>query len=150
MGRNKFLFMCRACLIVLLLACVSPANAAETVDGPVEAQVLRVIDGDSFVAAAHVWPGHTVTINVRIRGMDAPEIRSRCEVERTAALKAREALAALLGSGPVRLTNVSGGKYYGRVLADVTTDEGSAVADTMIAQAHARLYAGGRRVAFCS
>jgi endonuclease YncB( thermonuclease family) len=131
----------------LLLA--SPALAAETIPGPVEARVLRVIDGDSFVAEAHVWPGHNVTVNVRIRGIDAPEIKSRCASEREAAETARATLEALIAGGTVAMTRIGGGKYYGRVLADVTAHDGRRVAEAMIAQSHARPYAGGKRIAFC-
>ena len=41
--------------------------------------------------------------------------------ERAAAERAREALASLFGSGPVAISNIASAKYYGRVLADVTT-----------------------------
>jgi micrococcal nuclease len=136
-------------LLILLLASGPVAYAAETIPGPVSARVLRVIDGDSFVAEAHVWPGHTVTVSVRIRGIDAPEMRSRCEAERGAAQSARAALAGIIGAGPVAITNIAGGKYYGRVVADVTTGDGLLVAGAMLSAAHARPYSGGRRVAYC-
>jgi endonuclease YncB( thermonuclease family) len=132
-----------------LIAFAACAHAAETIPGPVEARVLRVIDGDSFVAEAHVWPGHKVTVSVRIRGVDAPEIRSRCAAEREAAEGARAALEAMIAGRPVALTNIGGGKYYGRVLADVTAHDGRAVAAAMIAESLAKPYAGGRRIAFC-
>ena len=142
--------MCRfGLLLALAVACLHPAAASQTVAGPVEARVLRVIDGDSFVAEALVWPGHTVTVSVRIRGIDAPEMKSRCEAERLAARRSRAALEAMIGTGPVGMTNIGGGKYYGRVLADVTTPDGRAVAPAMIADNRARAYAGGKRAAFC-
>lgn len=138
-----------AVLPIALIPCAGPAMAAEIVAGPVEARVLRVIDGDSFIAEAHVWPGHTVTVSVRIRGIDAPELRSRCDAEREAARRARAALEEMLAAGPVDMTNIGGGKYYGRVIADVTAHDGRAVAHVLIAAAHARPYAGGRRSGFC-
>lgn len=142
--------MPRIALLLVLIVFALPAPAAEPpVPGPVEARVLRVIDGDSFVAEARVWPGHTVTVNVRIRGIDAPELRSRCKAEREAAATARAALEALLGGGAVGMTNIVGGKYYGRVVADVTAVDGGAVADAMLAAERARPYSGGRRAAFC-
>src|SRR5690348_13647193 len=59
---------------------------------PVE--VLRVIDGDTFEARVHLWPGLTATTRVRLRGIDAPELRARCAEERSRAEAAREALKA--------------------------------------------------------
>jgi endonuclease YncB( thermonuclease family) len=135
-------------LCLSLLVCT--ASASEMIPGPVEARVLRVIDGDSFVAEAHVWPGHIVTVSVRIRGIDAPEMRSRCEAERRAAIRSRDTLEVMIGAGPVAMTNIGGGKYYGRVLADITTPDGRAVAEAMIADNEARAYSGGKRAAFCA
>lgn len=136
-------------LAAILLFLPVPLQAAETIPGPVEARVLRVIDGDSFVAEAHVWPGHLITVNVRVRGIDAPELRSRCAGERIAAARSRNALAKMIGNGPVAMTNIGGGKFYGRVLADVTAPDGRPVAEAMAANKFAKPYAGGKRTPFC-
>jgi micrococcal nuclease len=134
----------------LPLASVSlPASAAKLFRGPVQATVLEVLDGDTFVAEALVWPGHTVTINVRIRGIDAPEMKARCWAERAAAEKARAALLSLFGSGAVAVSNISGAKYYGRVLADVSTADGQAVAPLLLGENLVRPYGGGRREPWC-
>ena len=136
-------------LVAIFLLLPQPALTAETIPGPVEARVLKVIDGDSFLAEARVWPGHLITVNVRIRGIDAPEIKSRCAAERAAAARSRDALQMMIGTGTVGMTNIGGGKYYGRVLADVTAPDGSAVAEAMTSNAFARPYAGGKRAAYC-
>src|SRR5688572_3738796 len=91
----------------------APTFAGEVLAGPVEAQVLRVIDGDTFVAEAHIWPGQTITVSVRIRGVDAPELRSRCGSEKIAAQRSRAALEALIGGAVLKISNISGDKYYG-------------------------------------
>ena len=87
---------------------------------------MRVLDGDTFVADAAVWPGQTVRVNVRIRGIDAPEMKARCDGERIAAVRARDELALLLGKALVAISNIAGAKYYGRVLADVANADGHA------------------------
>lgn len=133
--------------ILALAAAQAAAGQRAAIAGPVQVEVLRVIDGDTFLAEAHVWPGHDVTVRIRIRGVDAPEIRSRCRPEKAAALRAREALAHLLRSGHASISAISGGKYYGRVLADVRTSEGIDVGPYMIGAALARAYAGGPRSA---
>ncbi|WP_252912014.1 thermonuclease family protein [Aliihoeflea aestuarii] len=117
--------------------------------GPVPASVVRVIDGDTVEADAHVWPGHTVRVSVRLRGIDAPELRSRCEAERVLAQKARAHLSALLQSGSVRVRNVARDKFFGRVVADLETDAGEDVAPLLLAADLARPYAGGRRASWC-
>jgi micrococcal nuclease len=133
----------------LLALAPSPAAAAKPFRGPVEAIVLEVLDGDTFLAEAVVWPGHTVRVNVRIRGIDAPEMKARCDAERAAAEKARDALASLFGEQPVAISNISGAKYYGRVLADVTTAGGQGVASILLSEKLVRAYGGGRRGAWC-
>jgi endonuclease YncB( thermonuclease family) len=137
-------------LAAAILVCAAFAAAAEIVSGPVEARVVRVIDGDTFVAEARIWPGQSVRVSVRIRGIDAPEMRSRCAAEKRAAARARGALATLLGDGLVLLSNIGGGKYYGRVLADVAVVDGRDVAPALIADAVARAYDGGRRLPICA
>ena len=137
-------------LAPLLAALASlPASAAKLFRGPVEAVVVEVLDGDTFLAEALVWPGHTVRVNVRIRGIDAPEMKARCDGERAAAERAREALALLFGSGPVAISNIASAKYYGRVLADVTTADGRVVAPALLGERLVRPYGGGRREPWC-
>ena len=131
-----------------VLECAGVAHARDEISGPVAATVVRVIDGDTFVAEAHVWPGETVRVSVRIRGIDAPELHSRCGEERVAAAVARDALAALLEGQAVTISNVGGGKYYGRVLADVETSAGG-VAPAMLSRDLVRRYSGGRRQPYC-
>lgn len=125
------------------------ASAAKLFRGPVEARVLEVLDGDTFLAEAIVWPGHAVRVNVRIRGIDAPEMKARCAAERLVAEKARDALAVLFHQGEVAISNISGAKYYGRVLADVTTADGRAVAPLLLGEKLVRPYDGGRRAPWC-
>ena len=36
------------------------------------AEVVRIIDGDTFQARVQVWPGLSVDTKVRLRGIDAP------------------------------------------------------------------------------
>ena len=142
----KFRFAIIAICVVVAL----PAFAgSRSFHGPVKARVLDILDGDTFLADALVWPGHVVRINVRIRGIDAPEMKARCAAEHDAAQKARDALVDLLSDGAVALSNISGAKYYGRVLADVETSGGQSVAPIMLGEGLVRPYDGGRRAPWC-
>lgn len=131
-----------------LIAGLGEAKRRVNFEGPVKATVLSVLDGDTFLAEAHVWPGQVIEVNIRVRGIDAPEMKSRCAAEHAAALKAREALAELIGVS-VRISNIGSAKYYGRVLADVETEGGEFVASQMLEQALVRPYKGGRRAGWC-
>lgn len=137
-----------ATVAAILLAAVT-AGAAERIEGPLSADVVRVIDGDTLLVRAKVWLGTEVTVSVRIRGIDAPEKRSACTEERRAADRAAIGLAATIGDAPVTLTAVAGDKYAGRVLADVATASGTSVAGALLGAGLARTYAGGSRAPWC-
>jgi endonuclease YncB( thermonuclease family) len=113
------------------------------------AELLRVLDGDTFEARVHVWPGIDITTKVRLRGIDAPELRARCPEERAKAEAAREALRAMLAEGDIAVMRVGLDKYGGRVLADTATRMTPDVSATMLAKGHARAYGGGRRETWC-
>ena len=76
-------------------------------------------------------------------------MKSRCADEHDAALEARAALTELLREGSVSISNISGAKYYGRVLADVVTTGGIDVAPALLSDALIRPYKGGRRIGWC-
>lgn len=138
-------------VVLAMLAAPLPAMAKRRNDfaGPVSARVLKVLDGDTLLAEAEIWPGQTLRVNIRIRGIDAPEMKSRCKAEREAALRARAALSDLVAGGAISLSNIGGAKYYGRVLADVDTEAGEAVATVMLDRGLARPYDGGKRQGWC-
>ncbi len=96
-------------------AVAAPASAR---GGVHPADVLRVIDGDTFEARVHVWPGLDITTKIRLRGIDAPELKARCPAERAMAEAARDALAGMLAEGEVGISAVTPDKYGGRVVAD--------------------------------
>jgi endonuclease YncB( thermonuclease family) len=112
-------------------------------------EVLRVVDGDTFEARVHVWPGLDVTTKVRLRGIDAPEFKARCAEEGAKAEAARAALVALLAGADVTVTRVSLDKYGGRVLADAGAGAGPDVASALLASGAVRPYDGGRRQSWC-
>ena len=83
--------------------------------------VIRTIDGDTFEARVHLWPGLDLTTRVRLRGIDAPELKASCPQELQMAEAASDALRGLLGEGEVTIFNIGPDKYNGRVVADVAT-----------------------------
>jgi micrococcal nuclease len=139
-------------VLVTALLCnpVGSTGAADSqwrsVAGPVSARIVRIIDGDTLEVEAHPWPGQSVRVSVRLRGIDTPERRSQCADQRAAARLARNELERLVRDFPtVELINVSGGKYYGRVLADMKAGTRD-VAAAMLASGLARPYNGGKRI----
>jgi endonuclease YncB( thermonuclease family) len=96
-----------------------------------------------------VWLGQHIETLVRIRGIDTPERSGACPGEGEAALAATAALSRLIGSGPVVLSRIAGDKYFGRVLADVTSGDGVSLGQAMLHSGLARLYDGKTRRSWC-
>lgn len=145
-------------------ASIEPALAAASararqIDAPIAkrldtglvypAEVLRIIDGDTFEARVRVWPGLDVDTKVRLRGIDAAELHARCADELAKAQAARGALQSLLAAGGVTVSRVGVDKYGGRVDASIATRDTADVSAAMLSHGFARAYDGGRRGSWC-
>jgi endonuclease YncB( thermonuclease family) len=139
--------------LIVAAACMcatqTGAKAADRLPGPVPAEVVRVIDGDTLTVRARIWLGQDITVNARIRGIDAPELHGKCQHEKDLAEAARQRLAAAAGSGAVSLSRIENDKYAGRVLADVATADGADLGRAMLASGLVRPYDGGSREPWC-
>ena len=106
---------------------------------PPPTQFCRAVDGDTI---------HCGEQRVRLAGLDAPELRGRCEEERQRAQAATERLRGLLEEG-VTLEQ-TGQDRFGRILAVVRDRQGEDVADVLIREGLARAYHGrGQREGWC-
>lgn len=113
------------------------------------AEVVRIIDGDTFVARMRTRPGAEVETRVRLRSIDAAELHARCSKELRLALAARAALQRLLAEGSVTLSHVGPDKYPGRIDANVATRNNADVSAAMLNGGWARAYDGRRRGTWC-
>jgi endonuclease YncB( thermonuclease family) len=113
------------------------------------AEVVRVIDGDTFEARVRVWPGLDVSTKVRLRNIDAPELHARCADELVKAQASRAALETMLAVGGVTVSRVGIDKYGGRVDALVATRDTADVSAALLSGGWARGYDGGRRGSWC-
>ncbi len=144
----------RPIAFLILVSTVLPGGVAhaqtvhETINGPVTAEIIRVVDGDTILVEAMPWPQQTIEVYVRLRGIDAPELHSKCSNVRAAAERALEALAQIMpATGEIELTKISGDKYFGRILADVTTKDGRNPAQDLLQEGYVASYDGGRKPA---
>lgn len=113
------------------------------------AEVIRIIDGDTFEARVRVWPGLDVDTKIRLRGVDAAELHARCDSELAQAQAARVALVRILGEGGVTISRVGIDKYGGRVDATIATRTTADVSAALLTAGFARAYDGGRRGSWC-
>lgn len=95
----------------------------------VSASIVRVVDGDTFVARAFIWPGHEVTVHVRVLGVDTPEPTGATKVQGE---QARAFTDNWLGQGDVILVGCKLDSF-GRFLGTVTRDGKSLAADLISA-----------------
>ena len=123
--KSRYLFIC--ILILSMIPMVATAtdlnvrSRSMVFEGPYQAEVQQVIDGDTIVARVAVWPGLMAEYSVRVRGIDAPEIRRPdCEAELEWGLRAKEQIERLYPVGSsIRLRDVQFDVWSGRVVADV-------------------------------
>lgn len=135
----------RAALILALWALCAPAQAMQC--GPYLARYLQNYDGDTVTLQILIWPDLRKLENVRLRGVDAPEIRGGCEREKRKAREAREFVRNTL-NGKALTVVVHGFDKYGRALGDVRVGDLN-IAQALIDNDLARSYDGGPRLSWC-
>lgn len=65
-------------LSIVRFWCVATVVAnAQTIDGPAEAVLERVIDGDTIKMRVAVWTDQELVVSVRIAGIDARKVFRR-------------------------------------------------------------------------
>lgn len=137
----------------VLLALVIPwsLQAKDMTYGDVPvAAVTSIYDADTFRVTITGWPAIIgERVPVRVLGVDAPEIRGKCQAEKVAARKAKQfTVAALRGGKSIVLHDIQRGKYF-RILARVSID-GKDLARQLIDAGLARAYDGGTRQGWCA
>lgn len=154
-GGSRSAWLMVAVLLSLLFAPGAlGARMDKRLQGPVQAVVERVVDGDTLAVRARIWLGQEIRVNVRIARIDTPELSSRCPRERALAGQARELVHTILFAGApsepvVWLRDIDQDKYGGRVLARVTSGTGGDIAEALVAAGLAQSYSGGKRTDWC-
>ena len=116
----------------------------------VPARVGHILDGDTFSAAVSLDADTTVSVRVRLRNVDTPEMNGDCEYERARAIAARDRLSEIIPVGSmVELSNVKDDKYLGRIDANVKNANGADVGEILIREKFGRKYNGGKRKPWC-
>lgn len=125
--------MYKAILIIFLFwVFPKPASTAERIQGPVTAEVLRVVDGDTIAVSALIWPGQRIEIKVRLADINAPEMfRPSCSQEKETAKLATLFVSQRIGE-QVGLRNIRLGKYAGRVVANIVTSSGEDLGELLL------------------
>lgn len=87
--------------------------------------VIKVYDGDTITVATLLPSDVTKTVynlQVRLNGIDCPEIKSKDSDEKECAIIARDKLSGLIFNKHVTFKNI-GHEKYGRILADIYVND---------------------------
>ena len=144
-----------AVMVIAILGTASgPVLGSFLVDG---ARFQPLVEENSGCRVTSVTDGDTVRMRcpgraeerVRLTGFDTPELFSPgCRAEHRAAIQAKTALQDRIRAADTLDITRRGTDRYGRTLAELRLD-GQSVARLMIADGHARAYAGGTRASWC-
>jgi endonuclease YncB( thermonuclease family) len=134
-------------LITLLLS--FNLQAAPQYGTVIVSKVINVYDGDTFrVNIDSLPPIVGKNIAIRVKGVDTPEIRGKCQYEKSLALKARDFVRVKLSNAKeIKLTNLQRGKYF-RVVASVLVD-GVSLGQELLDNKLAYEYSGGKKLSWC-
>jgi len=138
-----------ATLLMTTQFMTSATARPKPLEGPIPAFVERVVDGDTLLVRARIWLGQELRVMVRVAGIDAPEMRARCDKERRLAHSARYFVKRLVGQRKITLSDIRQGKYAGRVIATVTDNNGSSLSAQLLDANLVRPYKRGRRKSWC-
>lgn len=116
----------------------------------VPATIGYIIDGDTFSAQVLLKEDIKISVRVRIRNIDTPEIHGDCDSEIALANKAKDRLSELLPiNSVVDLSEIKDDKYLGRIDANVKTKNNQDVGNILVSEKLARVYNGGKRKTWC-
>lgn len=141
-------------LLLVLLAVPMLALAQKTPKGVTyDAQIVRIIDGDTVVIAAPFLPAPLKPeLAVRVFGVDTPEKghRAQCPAEDVKGKQATEFTKNAINNSTQRqVTLYSWDKFGGRVLGDIILN-GQSLRTGLIQNGFAREYYGDAKQSWCN
>ncbi|MFK5949704.1 MAG: thermonuclease family protein [Methylococcales bacterium] len=142
--------MLRILLILIIPLSAFAGIKDKTYGSVIVAEVTSIYDADTFRVNIQDYPPIVGEhMSIRVLGIDAPEIRGKCESEKKRARQAKQfTVQALRSAKIIELRNIKRGKYF-RLLANVYVD-GQNLAQQLINAGHARPYDGGKRAGWCN
>ena len=112
-------------------------------------KVISVYDGDTLRVNIDSFPDIVgKNIRIRIKGIDAPEIKGKCQKEIDLAIMARDYLRnAINQSSQIELRNIERGKYF-RIVGELYID-GENISNNLIKRKLAYYYNGRKKRSWC-
>jgi len=112
-------------------------------------KVISVYDGDTVRVNIDSFPDIIgKNIRIRLKGIDAPEIKGKCKKEIDLAIMARDYLRnAINQSSQIELRNIERGKYF-RIVGELYID-GENISNNLLKRKLAYYYNGGKKRSWC-
>ena len=112
-------------------------------------KVISVYDGDTLRVNIDSFPDIVgKNIRIRIKDIDAPEIKGKCQKEIDLAIMARDYLRnAINQSSQIELRNIERGKYF-RIVGELYID-GENISNNLIKRKLAYYYNGRKKRSWC-
>lgn len=107
------------------------------------ARVENIYDGDT-ITIIFEWKNTLIKTNIRLDGIDAPELHSDVETERNVCLKGIDILNQMIGNKVVRVIMGKMDKY-GRVLSIVYNLDNININQYLLDYNYVRAYKGGKK-----
>ena len=113
-------------------------------------KVISVYDGDTIRVNIDSFPDIIgKNIRIRLKGIDAPEIKGKCQKEIELAFMARDYLRnAINQSSQIQLRNIERGKYF-RIVGELYIDEEN-ISRGLIEEGLAYIYHRGKKRNWCN
>ncbi len=142
--------MRRLILIFSMLGFGINSHAETITYNDYHAEIIRIIDGDTFEARISIFPKQTATHKIRLRLIDTPELNGDCNNEKNLARKAKLYLQTILPKGSIIRLHHLDYDSFGRVLATASHQEYGDIGALMLQQNLAMLYQKGERNYWCT
>jgi len=112
------------------------------------AKIIEVYDADT-VTVVFLCDNTPIRMKIRVKGIDAPEIRTKQDFEKQAALKAKQYVSDMLLNQIKYIKFDSHDKYGGRMIGDVFVSEKSdCLSQHLILKGYVKPYDGGKKNAW--
>jgi len=134
-------------IITSLLILFFPTSSSALSYGNVTNVIyVKNYDADTITFNIPGWPDIIgEKMSVRVRGIDSPEIRGKCEQEKLLAREAKQFVQEVMEKGwYIELHEISKGKYF-RIVAEVVVD-GLYLSNLLILKKLAVRYNGGTKM----
>jgi len=118
--------------------------------GSITLRVVDVYDGDTIKVDMSILPHPLSKMSVRLKNIDTPELRGKCEKEKQLAKQAKARLKDLTQNHQyIKIDNVEWDKYGGRILGNVVIN-GKDVSEVLISEGLGRKYNGEAKKSWCN